>query len=673
MNILQHESSPYLIQHANNPVYWKPWNQAFLEQATTENKLLIISIGYSACHWCHVMEHDCFEDDEVAGVMNTHYISIKVDREERPDVDAVYMKALQIMTGQGGWPLNVVALPDGRPIWGGTYVRKADWMSVLAQLNTLWIQQPATLFDYAEQLQQGLVQLSLAPQKTAETDTDIAQKLDLWVTQWKRSFDPENGGMNQAPKFMMPANYRFLQRYAHDHGDADLMNHVNLTLDRMAMGGLFDAVGGGFSRYSVDNRWHIPHFEKMAYDNGQLLSLYADAYKRTGSIPYRKVIEKTAAFILSEWQHPEGGFYSALDADSINQEGQSEEGAYYVWTIDELKTVLKEKYDLFADCFSINTEAHWEHGRYVLFQRETIETLAEKHQCGTGDLYIIKSCCEGILNLARNKRPKPGLDDKILCSWNAIVLIGLADAYMATGTQGYLSAAQKNAQFIRQHLTDADGRLHRTWKNGQASLDAYLEDYAWVCKAWLKMYELTLDEQWVYEAKQWADLVLDDFFDDVSGFFAFTSRSANPLIAPHFEWEDNVIPSSNAVMAEVLFHLGRLLENAHYSKIANNMLQHVLSQIDYPSAYSYWLYLAHHTAQKTSELVVCGPDALEKMKPVWQGYYPQLLLAGATQPSKIPLLQHRFDEHQTRYFLCHDHHCDAPTEKWDEIFRQLRK
>ncbi|OYU83380.1 MAG: thioredoxin domain-containing protein [Flavobacterium sp. BFFFF2] len=672
MNMLQHESSPYLIQHANNPVYWKPWNQVFLEQATTENKLLIVSIGYSACHWCHVMEHDCFEDDEVAEVMNAHYISIKVDREERPDVDAVYMKALQLMTGQGGWPLNVVALPDGRPIWGGTYVRKADWISVLSQLNTLWIQQPATLFDYADQLQQGLVQLSLAPQKTDETDTAIAQKLDLWIAQWKRSFDPENGGMNQAPKFMMPANYRFLQRYAHDNQDGELMNHVDLTLDRMAMGGLFDVLGGGFSRYSVDPRWHIPHFEKMAYDNGQLLSLYAAAFKRTQKPLYREIIDKTAQFMLAEWQHPEGGFYSALDADSLNNEGQSEEGAYYVWTPEELKILLKDQYPLFAEYYSINATGHWEHGRYVLFQLEHAADFALKHHIALADFKLMQSNWEHTLLQARAQRPQPGLDDKILCSWNAIVLIGLADAYMATGNQDYFSAAQKNAHFIRRHLTDAEGRLHRSWKNGQASLDAYLEDYAWVCKAWLKMYELTLDEQWVYEAKQWADLVLDDFYDAASGFFAFTSRSSDPLIAPHFEWEDNVIPSSNAVMAEVLLHVGRLLENTHYSKIANNMLQHVLSQIDYPSAYSYWLYLAHHTAQTPSELVVCGPDALAKMEPIWQGYYPQLLLAGATAPSKMPLLQHRFDEHQTRYFLCYDHHCDAPTQNWDEVLQKLK-
>ena len=331
MNELQYETSPYLLQHANNPVNWRAWNQKTLSQALTEDKLIIISIGYSACHWCHVMEHESFEDVDVAQVMNSNFISIKIDREERPDIDAVYMKAVQVMTGQGGWPMNIVALPDGRPIWGGTYFRKNDWINSLEKLQELYSQNPKTIVEYAEQLHDGLQSLSIIPTHKDLTDFDF-DIIENLVKKWQKSFDWDFGGMARAPKFMMPTNYEFLLRYGYQTKNKTILDFVNLTLTKMAYGGLFDTIAGGFSRYSVDMKWHVPHFEKMLYDNGQLISLYAHAYKLTHNSLYREIIEKTLAFVEEEWLTQEGSFYAALDADSLNTDNHLEEGAFYVWT-----------------------------------------------------------------------------------------------------------------------------------------------------------------------------------------------------------------------------------------------------------------------------------------------------------------------------------------------------
>ena len=365
MNQLSQETSPYLLQHANNPVHWKAWNENSLAEAKEKNKLMIISVGYSACHWCHVMEHESFEDQEVADVMNAHFISIKVDREERPDVDAVYMKAIQIMAGRGGWPLNVVTLPDGRPVWGGTYFRKADWMQTLGQLQEIYKSAPEKMIDYAEKLHQGIQSMSIVTNENTETSINQDQIADL-VEKWKKSFDWEFGGMASSPKFMMPNNYHFLMRYAHQKKDSQLLDFVNLTLTRMAFGGVFDAVDGGFSRYSVDNKWHVPHFEKMLYDNGQLVSLYSDAYKLTKNPLYKEVIEKTLSFVERELMNAEGGFYCALDADSLNPENHLEEGAFYVWKILELKSIIVDDFELFSQVFNINTFGLWEDENYVL-------------------------------------------------------------------------------------------------------------------------------------------------------------------------------------------------------------------------------------------------------------------------------------------------------------------
>ncbi|WP_317163863.1 thioredoxin domain-containing protein [Flavobacterium phycosphaerae] len=429
MNELHLETSPYLLQHAKNPVHWKAWNTNALAQAQKENKLIIISIGYSACHWCHVMEHESFENDEVAQVMNAHFINIKIDREERPDIDAVYMKAVQVMTGQGGWPMNVVALPDGRPIWGGTYFRKNDWINALEKLQELYQHDLQTILDYTEKLHDGLQSLSIIPtHKATPFNFEILERL---IEKWQKSFDWAFGGMARAPKFMMPNNYEFLLRYGHQTNNQSLLDFVDLTLSKMAHGGLFDTLDGGFSRYAVDMKWHVPHFEKMGYDNGQLLSLYANAYKLTRNPLYQEVIEKTLSFIEKEWLTKEGSFYSALDADSLNAENHLEEGAFYVWTKEELQAILSEDYDLFAIVFNINPFGHWEHGNYVLIQNQSLAIIAQQQNISLETLEQKKKSWEQKLYKEREKRSKPRLDDKCLTSWNAIILKGFTEAYKA--------------------------------------------------------------------------------------------------------------------------------------------------------------------------------------------------------------------------------------------------
>jgi len=464
MNELNSESSPYLLQHANNPVHWKSWNEASLNSAKKENKLLLISIGYSACHWCHVMEHESFEDIKVAKVMNANFINLKIDREERPDIDAVYMKAVQIMTGQGGWPMNVICLPDGRPIWGGTYFRKEEWINALEKLNQLFKNKPEVVFEYAEKLNEGLQAISIIPRNEIETDFNF-ETIDLLVKKWERSFDLDYGGMARAPKFMMPTNFEFLMQFGYHYNNEKVLDFVELTLTKMAFGGLFDTIGGGFSRYAVDMKWHVPHFEKMLYDNGQLVSLYANAFKLTKNKRYKEVVLKTLEFVQKEWLTEEGGFYSALDADSLNTENHFEEGAFYVWTKPKLQELLQEDFDLFSVVFNINSFGIWENENYVLIQNKPLEIIAKSENISLKILEQKKVKWETILYEHREKRFKPRLDDKCITSWNAIMLKGFVDAYKALGTKHYLEIAIKNGLFILNSLTSPNGNLFHSFKN----------------------------------------------------------------------------------------------------------------------------------------------------------------------------------------------------------------
>jgi uncharacterized protein YyaL (SSP411 family) len=671
MNELHLETSPYLLQHANNPIHWKAWNEKTLALAQEQNKLIILSIGYSACHWCHVMEHESFEDHDVAEVMNRHYISIKVDREERPDVDATYMKAVQLMTGHGGWPMNAILLPDGKPVWGGTYFRKNDWISALQQLQELYETDPQKMRDYADKLTEGIASMGLVDTPDEEGIQPV-ENIEPIIKKWMRSFDWEFGGYARAPKFMMPGDYLFLQRYGYQNQSQKILEFVDLTLTRMAYGGLFDTLGGGFSRYSVDMKWHVPHFEKMLYDNGQLMSLYAEAYKRTKNPLYKEVIEKTHDFIEKELTLPNGAFYSALDADSLDEKGQLEEGAFYVWEKQQLKDLLGDDFDAFAKVFSINEFGYWENGKFVLIQREPIEDLAEMTGLKVDELRQKKKEWEKLLYNEREKRPKPRLDDKTLTSWNALVLKGYADCYKATGDETYIVAARKNAAFIASTMWDSDGHLWRTYKEGKAKIEGFLEDYATTADAFIIVYEATLDEKWLHFAKQLADFCLENFYSEEHPFFSYTPVKGEQLIAPHYETEDNVIPASNSILANVLYKLSILFDNGYYEKLCINMLSHIIPNMDYPSAFSNWLNLWLNFSPQNRELAVCGTNAAEAVKDINSRYLPNVIIAGCTAPSGIPFLRDRFVKDDVMFYVCRNKACNFPASSIQDTLQELR-
>lgn len=671
MNELQFETSPYLLQHASNPVHWKAWNTNSLSEAKDKNKLIIVSIGYSACHWCHVMEHESFEDNAVASVMNDHFINIKVDREERPDVDAVYMKAVQIMTGRGGWPLNVVTLPDGRPVWGGTYFRKEEWIQTLDQLQEMYQVTPEKMIEYAEKLHEGIQAIEIV-QSDSKEDSVNQKQVESLVEKWKKSFDWEFGGMARAPKFMMPNNYQFLMRFAHQKKDSELLDFVNLTLTKMAYGGLFDTIDGGFSRYSVDMKWHVPHFEKMLYDNGQLVSLYSDAYKLTKKPLYKEVIEKTLRFVEKEWLTAEGSFYSALDADSLNEKNHLEEGAFYVWKIAQLKTILKDDFDLFSQVFNCNSFGLWEDENYVLIQNQPLENIAKQNNISVIELQTKKKNWEHLLYIEREKRSKPRLDDKCLTSWNAIMLKGYIDAYKALKDEKYLNIALKNAAFISKNLWSTKGNLNHNYKNGKSTINGYLEDYCFVIAAFIGLYEVTLDEKWLNDAKQLTDYSLEHFYDEKKSFFAFTSNLDVALISTHYETEDNVIPASNSVMAKNMYQLSIYFNNSYYEKISEQMLHLVIPRIDYPSAFSNWLDLGLNYSGENRELAICSAEAKTYCQEINGLYIPNIVLAGTQKNSTLPFLKDRYTNEKNLFYICQNKTCQMPLSDFQQIINDLK-
>ncbi|MGV3638392.1 MAG: thioredoxin domain-containing protein, partial [Flavobacteriales bacterium] len=413
-NRLVHESSPYLLQHAHNPVDWYPWGEEAFATARAENKLVLVSVGYCSCHWCHGMERECFEDEQVAQVMNQRFVCIKVDREERPDVDQVYMTAVQLMTNRGGWPLNCFTLPDGRPVYGGTYFPPAQWTQVLNQLAETYAADPARVRAHAAQLHQGVAAQRLVAAPDDEEAVEHREALRAMVDKWKRQLDQVDGGPDKVPKFPMPDNYRFLLRYAWLTHDEELKHHIELTLDKMALGGLFDQVGGGFARYSTDAVWKAPHFEKMLYDNAQLVSLYSQAYQAYKKPLYKETVERTLAFITREMTSSEGAFHSALDADT-----EGEEGRYYVWTDEELRAALGDELDFATAYYGIGPRTVWEHGRHILMRPQDNETFARQQNLPIEAVRQRVMDLNARLLVAREQRERPGLDDKSLVSWNA--------------------------------------------------------------------------------------------------------------------------------------------------------------------------------------------------------------------------------------------------------------
>ncbi|MEO2059638.1 MAG: thioredoxin domain-containing protein [Mesonia sp.] len=664
-NLLAKETSPYLLQHANNPVFWQSWNDSILKFAKDNNKLLLISIGYSACHWCHVMEHECFEDKEVAQVMNENFINIKVDREERPDVDQIYMSALQIMTGQGGWPLNIVALPDGRPVWGATYLPKKKWMGSLHQLTDLYKKAPEHMEDYAQKLSLGMEQLNNLVTTEDETQEFSASYLQEIIKRWQTKFDLKNGGFRGAPKFMMPNNLSFLLRYGFQHQQKEILDFVEFSLEKMAQGGIYDTLGGGFSRYSVDERWHIPHFEKMLYDNAQLIELYSDAYAVFKNEKFKKVVEESLQFIQRELIAQQGYFFAALDADSLTEENLKKEGAFYTWKKEELQTLLQDDFEIFAEYFNINAYGYCEEGDYVLIKTKTSKEIAAQFSISEEELQQKISYCKQLLFNKRKERKRPGLDDKGLTSWNAMMIKAYTKAYQIFQKEEYLTIAEKAIDFITENLLE-ELQLYRNFKN-KKSINANLEDYAFLIEALLELYQTTFKAAYLKLAKNLTEQVFTDFYDEKSGFFFYTSIQVK-LIQRSIETQDNVIPASNSVMAHNLFKLSKFYLKKEWQEVAELMLKKILPQIkDYPSGYSNWLSLQLNFTHQFYELVFSKESNISTEK-IQQYYLPQLIYAVTDE--EIPLTNGKESENEL-YYLCKEGACELPQKNIENVIDRL--
>lgn len=581
-NDLIHESSLYLQQHAHNPVNWVPWSKEAFERAEKEQKLVLVSVGYSACHWCHVMEHECFEDEEVAALMNKHFVCIKVDREERPDVDQVYMTAVQLMTQRGGWPLNCFTIPNGQPIYGGTYFPKEQWMHVLKSLNHTYTSEPEKVLEYAKELSEGVQQSDLiaAAEPVQPFPPD---KLNELVRRWQARMDMVEGGPTTAPKFPLPSNLEFLLYYGILENHEEVGKYVNLTLHKMAWGGIYDQVGGGFSRYSVDLLWKIPHFEKMLYDNGQLLSVYAQAYRETHVPEYKRVLDHTLTWLEREMKSEEGGLFAAQDADS-----EGVEGKYYVWTKEEIESALGEHASWFWKLYNPGNKGYWEHQQWVLLRNETWETFCKHHP--DVDPLKIQTQLDTLLHL-RRKRIAPVTDTKCLTAWNALTITGLTEAFKATEDHGYLKLALQVAKWLRTYQVSEDFKLMHTRQNGRSFITGFLDDYATAIQAFLALYQITGDEEQLQFAQELCTYAFKHFYDEVSGMFYFTSDD-HDLIARKMEINDNVIPATNSIMANNLLTLSLLTDNLDYEAKSKQLLQNVIDGMEqYGSGYSNWALL----------------------------------------------------------------------------------
>jgi len=667
-NDLIHETSPYLLQHAHNPVNWQAWGEKALNQAKAENKLLLISIGYSACHWCHVMEHESFEDLEVAKIMNEHFVCIKIDREERPDIDHIYMTAVQLLTGRGGWPLNCIALPDCRPIWGGTYFQTENWMQALEAVFKFYAGNPIETLEYAAKLQQGIEQNSLVPISGEKIKTDPLLLPEL-LKKWQSQFDTKNGGTKGAPKFMLPNNWLFLLQAGQLFQDEKILEQVRLTLQKMAFGGLYDQIGGGFARYSTDEIWKVPHFEKMLYDNAQLLQLYAEGWKTDRNPVYKQVVSETINFVKRELLSPENGFYSALDADS-----EGEEGKFYVWEKSVLERLIGSDFGLFSDYFNVNSLGFWEHNQYILMRTEGNKSFADNRQLSELTFEAKLKDWKQILLKEREKRIRPGLDDKILTSWNALTISGLISCYNAFGNPEYLEMALSNARFLRQKLIDENSRILHSYKNNQAKISGFLEDYAFMIEAFTAIFESTGEKEWLDDAERLTEIAFSDFYDEQKSIFYFTSNEQKDLITRTIEVHDNVIPASNSVMAKNLFRLSHLLGRSEYLNIARKMVDLISSNMtDYPSGYSNWSQLILNLTGNHFEVAIVGENAIGILNELQKSYLPNAIFCAGTSENGLTLLKSRYVSGETLIYICQNNSCQLPVETVEAAIAELKR
>jgi uncharacterized protein len=675
-NRLIHESSPYLLQHAYNPVDWYAWGQEALQKARQEDKPIIVSIGYSACHWCHVMEKESFENEGIGKYMSENFVCIKVDREERPDVDQIYMDAIHAMGLNGGWPLNVFLMPDARPFYGGTYFPTKNWGQLIQQIIHAFHQNRTQLEESAEGFREALNQsevekygLSLPAEDDSSSSENskhfsITQLSQMYLSIEKK-FDRELGGVGNAPKFPMPSIYLFLLRYYELTKDESALAQVELTLEGMANGGIYDQIGGGFARYSVDAEWFAPHFEKMLYDNGQLISLYSEAYSLTKNPSYKKVVYESIDFVKRELTSPEFGFYAALDADS-----EGVEGKFYVWTEKEFDEIFDNEEDrkLAKIYFNVTADGNWEHGVNILHKKPTSVSENDNRVWEEEKIKIWKEK----LFKAREPRVRPSLDDKILCSWNALMLKGLCDAYATFGEEDFLALALKNANFIQQKMTIGE-QLFRNYKNGKSTILAYLEDYALVIQAYISLYQVCFEEKWLYEANRLMQYTIQHFYDSEEELFFYTDDSAEKLIARKKEIFDNVICASNSVMATNLYWLGILLDNRIYRSFSEKMLAKINILLQKEVRYlANWASLYTYYLTPTFEIAISGKDLKKNAQIIHSQYIPNKIIVGTESKSNLPLLEMREAKlDKTMIYVCKNKACLLPVATVEEALSQL--
>ncbi len=670
-NNLIHETSPYLLQHAHNPVEWFPWKPMAFEKAKAENKPIIVSIGYSACHWCHVMEHESFESVEVAEVMNLYFVSIKVDREERPDVDQIYMEAIQAMGYQGGWPLNVFLTPEGHPFYGGTYFPKENWVNLLLQVHKAYAEHEDEIKEQALGLTRSINRSEMERFGISAPSSEFTiASAKAFLPSLEAKFDQTLGGLNKAPKFPMPCIYKFLLRSQWALGEKEAHRHTVFTLKKMARGGIYDQVGGGFARYSVDSKWLVPHFEKMLYDNAQLISLYAEAFSLTSDHEFAGVVTQTLSFLEEEMTSAEGGFYSALDADS-----EGVEGKFYVWKEEEISALLgTEDAFLCKQYYQVTKEGNWEHGLNILHRKADDNLLAAQWGISLSELQTKVANWNGLLKQERAKRVRPGLDDKIIASWNGLMLKGLADAYRYLGLEHAYHLANDLARFLRSKMMHQNCRLWHSYKNGKASHTGFLEDYAAVIQGFLGWYQASFQLEYLRLAQQMTDFVMDHFLDEAEGFFWFTDREGEQLIARKKEMFDNVISSSNSIMAENLIALYAFTGNSTYQLLAKEMVGKLVPLMEKEIHYlSNWGCSYLQLAKGSKELVAVGEQAEASLRALQQDFQPFTVFAASPTPEDYGVLKGRHKTgDKTTFFVCEEGACQLPVFTAEEARALLK-
>jgi uncharacterized protein YyaL (SSP411 family) len=661
-NRLVNETSPYLLQHAENPVDWHPWGEEPLQKARAENKPIFLSIGYSACHWCHVMAHESFEDGGTAAILNEHFVSVKVDREERPDLDRIYMSAVQALTGRGGWPMSVFLTPDGQPFYGGTYFPPEarygmpSFADVLLAVADAWQNRRQEMVEGGERLA-AAIERQMAVVGGAGGEEFKRETLDTAFQDLVQGFDSVHGGWGAAPKFPQPMALEFLLRYHHTTGDPQALQMVTKTLDAMARGGMYDQLGGGFHRYSVDDHWLVPHFEKMLYDNAQLARVYLHAWQVTGEPFYRTIVEETLDYVVREMTSPEGGFYSTQDADS-----EGEEGRFFVWTPDEVRAVLGDQADPFLSAYDVTERGNFE-GKNIL---ELVGSLEERHALAGARRKLFE---------LREERVHPGRDDKVLTSWNGLMLAAFAEAARVLEREDYREVAERNADFLLRELRTGDGRLQRTWKAGEAKLNGYLEDYSYLIEGLLEFYQTTFDPRWYVVAHELAETMIEHFRAPQGGFYD-TSDDHEPLIVRPRELQDNAVPSGNGMAALVLSRLAGLAVEPRYLELARGMLapmQEMLAR--YPLGFGQWLTAQDYVLAHPREVSIVGDaeaaDTRALLDACGAGYRPHQIVAlgePGVGPLTIPVLEGRgpIDGRATAY-VCVDFVCQPPVTGPEEL------